>query len=381
MKKILVSLLCFFTMLFTCVSGVEAKSYEEAYQKAKSYYSSVEQLTDTEHFMACESLGIESDKKSFPDELIKDDYSSDIAKTVILLSLHGDNPNNYKGKNYVKMLEDCVHDNGAFDKNNDSTYANYQVFGVYALYVIDSKKADKAADYLAGLIDNNGGFGSSYGVSLDITGWVIDALSLVNKDKYSSVINKSIEYIQSQQQDDGSYGINDTYTMYPNASTQACVLMGLVSYDSSGIQGDKYSKNGHHPYDSLIDFQNSNGSFWSDYTGKNKYDDYSTRQGALALGYYINGSVLKKARNDYKKTISNNHNTTTDDNKKTETQNNKNTNKKPSSNKQKTQSKKTVKKSQQAKGADTSDISDIFGLIMLMLVSGYVCLRGRKYFE
>ena len=133
------------------------------------------------------------------DHLISTDYASEIAQSVIALSLHGDNPKNYNGVNYVEMLENCVQSNGAFDKKNNSTYANFQVYGVFALYVVDSPKLSLAADYLTSLIDDNGAFGSSYGPSLDITSWVIESLSLVDKDKYQPTIQRAIVYLQSMR--------------------------------------------------------------------------------------------------------------------------------------------------------------------------------------
>ena len=58
----------------------------------------------------------------------------------------------------------------------------------YKLYVLDAPELVKATDYLASMIHENGSFASSWDEELDITGWVVEALSLVNQNKYQSVL-------------------------------------------------------------------------------------------------------------------------------------------------------------------------------------------------
>lgn len=292
MKKIFTSLFVAVMMIVTNLSGTSALTKDESYQAAKDYYLKKTVLQGADEVIAYEALGLQSDDLKF-ENVVKTDYASDIAKTVIALTLHGDDPRNYEGVNYVEMLENCVHENGSVDKEKDSTDANFQYICVNALYVVNSDKTQLVAEYLSGLANQEtGAFGFAGGFDdVSVTGWVIETLSLVNKEKYQPVIEKAIEFIQSKQIENAGY---DGYGFGADANTQASALMGLLTYDEAGVKGNTYSKGENNPFDVLLTFQNDNGSFWSTMNpGVEEY--YATVQGIQAIGYYHNGSVYKNA--------------------------------------------------------------------------------------
>lgn len=371
MKKIFTSLLIMLMMVIGQIFPVSALSYDESFALAKNYYSQKTSLDQFGELLAYESLGLDSKNLSI-EHMIATDYASEIAQTVIALTLHGDDPRNYQGINYVEMLENCVQSNGAFDKQNNSTYANYQVYGVYALYIVNSTKLELAADYLASLIDQDGAFGSSIGPSLDITGWVIESLTLVDQQKYQATIDSAIAYIQFLR--DGQAGYKDSFSGV-NANTQACVLAGLLTYDSEGVKAGKYNQNEHNPYDVLLSFQNNDGSFWSSYIGEGQCDSYATMQAAQTVGYYVNGSVYEKARQKYLALGEVVQPETKPEESITDSQDKKD----EEVNKVETE---TVKEtSQKADVVQTDDISWLTGYGLLFLGSGILLLKGRKYFE
>ncbi|MEG0470131.1 MAG: hypothetical protein RR562_09500, partial [Longicatena sp.] len=158
MKKIFTSLLVSAMILCNGMMAVSALSKDESYTAAKNYYGQKTELNSADEVIAYESLGLQSDSLAIKD-VVQTQYASEIAKTVIALVLHGNDPRNYNGVNYVEMLEKCVQETGAFDKSNTVAYANFQIAGVYALYVVNSPKATLAADYLASLIAQDGSFG------------------------------------------------------------------------------------------------------------------------------------------------------------------------------------------------------------------------------
>ena len=364
MKKVLTSLWIVMTLIASQFTMTHAMSYEESYQTAKSYYQKKTVLQSTDEVFAYASLGL--DVSSLPVEnIVNTGYASDIAKTVIALILHKDDPRNYQGVNYVEMLEECVHDNGAFDKKKDSPEANFQLYGVYALYVIKSDKLAIAADYLASLIDEQGAFGSSWGPSLDVTAWVIEALSLVDTAKYQEVINQALAYIQSTQDETGGYA--DSY-MGVNVNTQACVLMGLLAYDAAGVKGTTYNKGDNNPYDLLLKYQNSNGSFYYSELGEENY--YATLQGVQAVGYYNHGSLYKSAQALYQEIISQ---PVKEEVKEEPVKKEEN---KPAPQKDKT----SEAKPQKTKVVKTSDSSLLGAYLGMLLLSGWVVVKGRKYF-
>lgn len=375
MKKIFTSLLLMTVMILGQIVPASALSYDESYVAAQNFYSQKAEITSFGELIAYEAIGLESDDKEI-DQWLASDYASEIAQTVIALTLHGDDPRNYQGTNYVEMLENCVQENGAFDKQNTSTYANFQVYGVYALYVVNSPKLTLAADYLASLIDENGAFGSSYGPSLDITSWVIESLALADSQRYQETIQKAMTYLQSTQ--DGQAGYQDSYSGV-NANTQACVLMGLLTADAQGIKDGKYNQGEYNPYDVLLSYQNEDGSFW--YTAQGEVNDWATMQGIQAVGYYQNGSVYEKAHQEYVALVNatkQEQETTkpVEEKPKEPTQNDE---EKP---RQTTEVKEEqTKETQKADVVQTDDSSWILGYGLLFVVSGLVLLKGRKIFE
>lgn len=379
MKKIFTSVLVAVLMFMTSFGGVSALTYDESFAAAKEYYAKKTVLQGADEVIAYEALGLESD--SLPMEYVVDtQYASSIAKTVIALVLHGDDPRNYKGVNYVEMLENCVQDNGAFDKVNSTTYANYQIYGVYALYVVHSSQAELAADYLVSLADANHAWGYGKDSSCDLTGWVIEALSLVNKTKYLSTIENAITYIQSKQEESGGYNdaIYDYYTA--NANTQACVLMGLLTYDAEGVKSNKYNKGSNNPYDFLLTYQNNDGSFWYGSAGVDNY--FATIQGVQAVGYYYQGSVYKTAYANYDKLL--NPNIEKDDLVQEESKNEP-VQEKPAQEESKNEPVQEIlaqgePKDETKKVVETSDTYSLLGYTGFMIVGAIGFLKGRRYF-
>lgn len=364
MKKLFTGILLSFAVFMASLS-VGALTYDESYNASRNYFSNKTVLQGADEVFAYEALGLESDSLEL-EYVVNSDYASSIAKTVIALVLHGDDPRNYDGVNYVEMLEECVKENGAFDKENDATDANYQVYGVYALYVVNSDKKELAADYLVSLANKeSGAFGFGTMDDLSVTSWAIEALSLVNKTKYESVIEKAITYIQSKQLPSSGY---DGYGYGVDSNTQACVLMGLLTYDKAGVEAGKYNyENGeNNPYDFLLTFQNEDGSFGYQTPGEDSY--WSTLQGGQTVGYYYNGSVYQKAFNTYQNLIN-------EDNKQEPEEP-----VEPSTPEQipETPLQDPIEENNVPKTADTTNV---LVLLSLCLLSGVSILKGRKNFE
>jgi len=366
MKKIFTSLLVATMVLMSGFNQLNAMSYDESYNAAKKYYQKKEVLQGADQVIAYESLGLESD--SLPIEgVVSSDYASEIAKTVIALTLHGDDPRNYDGINYVQMLENCVHENGAFDLEKDQTDANFQYIGVNALYIVNSPKTELAADYLASLSNENGAFCYGGGFEdVSVTAWAVETLSLVNQDKYKDVIDHAITYIQSKQVDNGGY---DAYGYGVDPNTMACVLMGLLTYDQEGIKGTTYNKGEHNPYDVLLTYQNEDGSFWYNEAGED--NEYATVQGIQAIGYYHLGSVYNDAKAEYQAII----NAPIEDEKTDKpTQDEKEPNK---------EIKPTIKEeTQNHKDKEVVQTYDSHMIILpfsMMLLSGMILIKGRRH--
>ena len=178
MKKIFTTLLIMLMLIISQVLPTAALSYDESYTTAKSYFQNLKAFQSLDEIIASESVGVETDSKAIPNELLVTDSAKDIAKTLIVLTLHGDDPRNYQGVNYVELLESAVRDDGAayFDSEKNGFGANNQIICVEALYVAGSDKLSLAANYLATMIQENGSFTYAGGYEdLAVTGWAVEA--------------------------------------------------------------------------------------------------------------------------------------------------------------------------------------------------------------
>lgn len=386
MKKIITSLFLVTMMILGYVMPVSAMSYDESYETAKTYFQSLETFQSLDEIIASEAVDVDTAQTTIPQELLATDTASEVSKTIIALTLHGDDPRNYQGMNYVELLESAVHEDGAvrFDSEKNSFGSNNQIFCVNALYIIGSEKLESAANYLSSMMQNDGSFTYAGGYAdLSVTGWAVETLSLVNKVQYQTTIDKAISYILSYQKDDAGF---DMYGYGADANTQACVLAGLLTYDSEGVKNGAYNKNEKDPYEVLLSFQNKDGSFWSSYTGEGEYNLLATVQGVQTIGYYYHGSVYQKAQQKYlalgEKTETETETQPeitpetpqVDQEKETSSQSSQNEN-------QPTKENVIEEKSQKADVVQTDDKTWFVGYALLLGGSGMLLWKGRKLFE
>jgi prenyltransferase beta subunit len=272
------------------------KKRRQSYQSLYSSYENKNTIDNYYDYIAIKALDLNiKDFQTMDLESIKYEelYESELAQVILGLLAENKNPRKVNGKDLVLLLESYVQNDGTISKKTPIT-ANYQVWCVYALYAVNSEKLDIAVDKLASMQNQDGAFGYPGFEDLDTTGWVVDALSLVNKTKYQSVLQKSTQYFQSQQQMNGTFGIEkNDWDIFPNTNTQANVLLGLISYDKRGLDDGIYHKD---VVDILLKFQNSEGTFgWNNQT----YNLFATQQASWTLGNYYNGNVMTKLKHTY----------------------------------------------------------------------------------
>ena len=363
MKKVVLSVISALFVLVMSVHTNFALTADESYNLARQYWNSVAQLEGADEVVTYASLGLDASQKPLGENVV----SGNVAKVVIALTLHGDDPRSYNGVNYVEMLENYVHDNGAFDKDKDVADATSQVYGVYALYVVNSEKAELAADYLVSLANDEGAFGYAGVSDTDTTGWVVEALTLVNQTKYQTTIDNAISYLLAQQNSNAEF---ISPFVGSNPCTQACVLMGLLTYDAQGVKGTTYNQGDKNPYDVVLSFQNNDGSFWYNQAGED--NSWATLQASQVVGYYVNGSVYKIAANMYQKLINNENKEPEKDNQQKPVVSEPQPKEETKVNEDKKEQEKTKKI------VNTADDSQIALFASLMLASGYVIVKGRK---
>ena len=275
---------------------------DDALVKSQNYLKTIT-LDSPDAVIAYEAAGFEADGKA--DSLLENfkdvDYTTasygDLAKTIIAISLLGDNPADFNKTNLVEILENRVQADGTLteDKNGG---CGATIWTLMALETVNSDKTKTVADKLSTMAMDNGAYWYEYqgpNADLDTTGWAMEALSVAGRSTYDAAISKAYTFVQSKlNSKDGSYDIG----WGGNADTQSCVLEGL---HVAGYKLDDQA------YNYLLSYQNEDGTFNA--LNYNTYqlepNAYASLEGARALGVINNGSFVLKARKDYTKTISN----------------------------------------------------------------------------
>lgn len=297
MKKIftvLTSIALTFALSFSA-----AFANDDAFLKSQNYLKTIA-LDSPDAVIAYEATGMEADYKA--DALLNNfkgtDYVTasygDLAKSIIAISLLGENPKDFNKTNLVEILENRVQEDGTLT-NDVNGGCGATIWTLMALETVNSPKVKAVADKLSTMAMDNGAYWYEYkgpNADLDTTGWAMEALSVAGRSTYEAAISKAYTFVQSKlNSTDGSYDIG----WGGNADTQSCVLEGL------SVAGYTLDTNA---YNYLLSYQNEDGTFNAlNYnTFKLEPNAYASVEGARALGVINNGSFVLKARRDYTNT-------------------------------------------------------------------------------
>ena len=356
MKKIVCSLMISVLCFMTAISGVSAASYDtskinDVYSKVVEYYKNNNTLNNADKILAVESLGLEAESNQF--DISSVDFSkTSLSKKIVTEVLLGIDPTEDK-----ETLESQIDENGNVE---GSWGASSDIWTLYALYATSSEKTNLLADKLNTDLASSSVCGYEWGgvyyADYDTTGWVIEGLAVVNKEKYATTINKAIDYIKN----------NTTMTTTgwftaDNVDTQSQVLEGMFAYDTNSLLNDSYTI---HPIDCLLNKQLSDGSFPSGYNA-----EYTTAEVAKTLGTYKNGSVFEKAKKAYDKMMNPEQPDNTKPAQPTDTKKDS-----QSTNKVETTNQKTT-------SVKTGDETNVVIFVSLSMVSGGLFLVLRKEYE
>lgn len=272
---------------------------DDAFLKSQNYLKTIA-LDSPDAVIAYEATGMEADYKA--DALLNNfketDYTTasygDLAKSIIAISLLGENPKDFNKTNLVEILENRVQEDGTLT-NDVNGGCGATIWTLMALETVNSPKVKTVADKLSTMAMDNGAYWYEYkgpNADLDTTGWAMEALSVAGRSTYEAAISKAYTFVQSKlKAADGSYDIG----WGGNADTQSCVLEGL------SVAGYTLDTNA---YNYLLSYQNEDGTFNAlNYsTGQLEPNAYASVEGARALGVINNGSFVLRARRDYTNT-------------------------------------------------------------------------------
>ena len=272
---------------------------DDAFLKSQNYLKTIT-LDSPDAVIAYEATGMEADYKA--DALLNNfketDYTTasygDLAKSIIAISLLGENPKDFNNTNLVEILENRVQEDGTLT-NDVNGGCGATIWTLMALETVNSSKVKTVADKLSTMAMDNGAYWYEYkgpNADLDTTGWAMEALSVAGRSTYEAAISKAYTFVQSKlKSTDGSYDIG----WGGNADTQSCVLEGL------SVAGYTLDTNA---YNYLLSYQNEDGTFNAlNYnTFQLEPNAYASVEGARALGVINNGSFVLMARRDYTNT-------------------------------------------------------------------------------
>lgn len=272
---------------------------DDAFLKSQNYLKTIA-LDSPDAVIAYEATGMEADYKA--DALLNNfketDYTTasygDLAKSIIAISLLGENPKDFNKINLVEILENRVQEDGTLT-NDVNGGCGATIWTLMALETVNLSKVKAVADKLSTMAMDNGAYWYEYkgqNADLDTTGWAMEALSVAGRSTYDAAISKAYTFVQSKlKSTDGSYDIG----WGGNADTQSCVLEGL------SVAGYPLDTNA---YNYLLSYQNEDGTFNAlNYnTFQLEPNAYASVEGARALGVINNGSFVLMARRDYTNT-------------------------------------------------------------------------------
>lgn len=272
---------------------------DDAFLKSQNYLKTIA-LDSPDAVIAYEATGMEADYKA--DALLNNfketDYTTasygDLAKSIIAISLLGENPKDFNKINLVEILENRVQEDGTLT-NDVNGGCGATIWTLMALETVNSSKVKAVADKLSTMAMDNGAYWYEYkgqNADLDTTGWAMEALSVAGRSTYDAAISKAYTFVQSKlKSTDGSYDIG----WGGNADTQSCVLEGL------SVAGYPLDTNA---YNYLLSYQNEDGTFNAlNYnTFQLEPNAYASVEGARALSVINNGSFVLMARRDYTNT-------------------------------------------------------------------------------
>lgn len=272
---------------------------DDAFLKSQNYLKTIA-LDSPDAVIAYEATGMEADYKAetLLNNFKETDYTTasygDLAKSIIAISLLGENPKDFNKINLVEILENRVQEDGTLT-NDVNGGCGATIWTLMALETVNSSKVKAVADKLSTMAMDNGAYWYEYkgqNADLDTTGWAMEALSVAGRSTYDAAISKAYTFVQSKlKSTDGSYDIG----WGGNADTQSCVLEGL------SVAGYPLDTNA---YNYLLSYQNEDGTFNAlNYnTFQLEPNAYASVEGARALGVINNGSFVLMARRDYTNT-------------------------------------------------------------------------------
>lgn len=185
------------------------------------------------------------------------DKATDWERSILAIAAAGENPRDFGGIDYVDTLL------GFYDGTQigDNTMLNDDFWGILALKATGeslSTQIQNIKTFITNNQNSDGGWGWIVGDSSDAdnTAAVVMALIAAGESASSSTITNALDYLKSQQQNDGGF----TSEGVTNAGVNAWVINAIVAVGQSPVSTE-WRKSGNNPVGHLLSLQDTDGAF------------------------------------------------------------------------------------------------------------------------
>jgi hypothetical protein len=176
---------------------------------------------------------------------------------VVALASAGLDPRDVKGKNYVPILKSFIHPDGEVGMKNYIWDDAWVIMALTACNESQSDEVNGSVDHLRTLQTANGGWtwnGGSNGEDPDTSGIVLCALLSSGEMKGSDVVKKGLQYLRSQQNNDGGFS-----SLGSNAATDEWAILAIRA---AGENPAEWKVGQNDPIQHLLSLQKDDGSIW-----------------------------------------------------------------------------------------------------------------------
>lgn len=236
--------------------------------------------------------------------MLSETKSTDYQRTVLGALAAGKNPDGYGGKNLLQSIISSQTPSGKFADAIDGAgerLINAHVWGIISLHAAGESipNSEHALQWLTLHQNADGGFSIDTRLAdsdVDMTAMSIIAMACLDKDKSFPAVEKSLAYLQEQQNEDGTFGA------WGSSSTESCaqvvqalIILGIDPTD------EQWSKSGGNPVTGLLQYRLADGSF--SHGSERLPNDMASAQALIALGDYSAGESVYKRLGATGKTV------------------------------------------------------------------------------
>ncbi len=218
-------------------------------------------------------------------------------KTILALDSANLDARNFAGHDFVAQLMEQFVSSGTY--NNQDAFN--QALAILALTAVDEPVPDIAIEWLESQQSDDGSWDDGFGTdrNVDATAMAVMAILAAQNDPLEPAVAAALEFLAESQLATGGWEYGQDFG--ENANSTALVIQMLLAAGENYLDEDgDWANNGQTPSSALLTWQSSNGAFQADF-GQGRLDNlFATLQAIPALSGdpYPIPSSTEKAKDD-----------------------------------------------------------------------------------